>query len=136
MEWQYELVQDADLLWRWAMVSDQQRSLTTMEVSLVAFPTRAEAHEDLQVQLAGRWDSRGHLQIPASHVQKLVRGVAWHRPECGGLVDVAIVKHPRDATGCNWNIGPMSGLGCEQCKAALIEEINVLRQWYSVPDGI
>ena len=123
-----EPVQDADGRWRWEAPGDAVALALSVR-------SRDEALADRALRLEARLDASGRRVLPKEHLRKLISAFAL---PCAACVDVffgGVYWHPRDAGGCNWSVGIMSGCGDrDACMACVLEAKTELRRRFAIED--
>ena len=120
------VVQGADGRWRWESDTLAARP---------GFRSRDEALADRALRHGAPVDATGRAVLPKEHLRKLISAFAL---PCAACVDVffgGVYWHPRDAGGCNWSVGIMSGCGDrDACMACVLEAKTELRRRFAIED--
>jgi hypothetical protein len=121
-----EVVQGADGRWRWEPV-DAAPGLS--------FRDRDDAVADRTLRHRAPLDASGRGVLPKDHLRKLVSAIAQGCPGCADVYFGGVFWHPRDAGGCNWSVGIMSGPGDHAaCRAGVLAAKAALRHRYAIAD--
>ena len=126
-------IEEADGRWRWAMHEPRPNGFW-LDFGIVTFETKAEALEDMEMQLAAERDETGRLILPKQHIHRLIRALAQPCPDCEATYFGGVFWHERDEGGCNWSVSTMSWSKWPACLEHIRDAALQLRAHYSIPD--